>query len=76
MFGISNFTAIINPPESSIFAIGMIEEYPFFIDGNWEMIPVMNITASFDHRFIDGVYGAKILNSVKDLLESPEIMLV
>lgn len=75
MHGIDHFTAIINPPECSIFALGNIVARPVWEAGAWKSAPVMEVTASYDHRVIDGSYGARILKSIKGLLESPALML-
>ncbi len=75
MHGIDHFTAIINPPECSIFALGNIVARPVWEAGVWKSVPMMEVTASYDHRVIDGSYGARILKSIKGLLESPALML-
>ncbi len=78
MYEVSQFTAIINPPESCIFAIGKIETAPTWdeIGELWKPVPMMMITASFDHRLIDGAYGAQILKNIKALIEHPALMLL
>ena len=76
MFGIDEFTAIINPPEAAILAIGRIEEKPVVIDGAMEIQPRMRVTMSCDHRVIDGATGARFLQTVRELLEEPVMMLV
>lgn len=75
MYDIDQFIAIVNPPESGILAVGSIKVEP---DWNGkEFVPVhkMNITGSFDHRIIDGAYGAQFLQEVKLLVENPTLML-
>lgn len=75
MYDIDQFVAIVNPPESCILAVGSIKVEP---DWNGkEFVPVhkMNITGSFDHRIIDGAYGAQFLQEVKLLVENPSLML-
>lgn len=75
MYDIDRFVAIVNPPESCILAVGSIKVEP---DWNGkEFVPVhkMNITGSFDHRIIDGAYGAQFLQEVKLLVENPTLML-
>ncbi len=75
MFEIDNFSAIVNPPQSAILAIGRIKQKPVIIDGNIGIRSMMQVTASFDHRCIDGALGAKFLQKVKGYLEDPkEIM--
>ncbi len=75
MFEIDNFSAIINPPQSAILAVGRIKQKPVIIDGNIGIRSMMQVTCSFDHRCIDGALGAKFLQKVKEYLEDPkEIM--
>ena len=76
MFGIDCFTAIINQPESCILAVGQIAEKPVSRDGQITSRQMMTITASFDHRLIDGAVGASFLKEMKLLLENPELLLV
>jgi pyruvate dehydrogenase E2 component (dihydrolipoamide acetyltransferase) len=75
MFGIDQFTAIINPPEVGILAIGGIEEKPIVVDGELEVRRRLRVTMSCDHRVIDGAVGAKFLQTLRRLLENP-LMLV
>ncbi|BAH37790.1 MAG TPA: pyruvate dehydrogenase complex dihydrolipoamide acetyltransferase [Gemmatimonas aurantiaca] len=74
MFGIDQFTAIINPPEAAILAVGSTETKPIW-DGN-AFVPRqrMRVTMSCDHRIIDGAVGARFLQTFKQLLESPLLM--
>ncbi|HEY3745702.1 MAG TPA: dihydrolipoamide acetyltransferase family protein [Gemmatimonadaceae bacterium] len=71
MFGIDQFTAIINPPEAGIIAIGGVEEKPVVIDGQLEIRQRMRVTMSCDHRVIDGATGAKFLQTLKGFVENP-----
>jgi pyruvate dehydrogenase E2 component (dihydrolipoamide acetyltransferase) len=71
MFGIVEFTAIINPPEAGILAIGGVEEKPVVIDGTLEVRQRLRVTMSCDHRVIDGATGAKFLQTVKRYFENP-----
>jgi len=71
MFGIDQFTAIINPPEAGILAIGGVEEKPVVIDGQLEVRQRMRVTMSCDHRAVDGATGAKFLQTVKRYIENP-----
>ncbi len=75
MYAIDHFTAIINPPESCILAIGQIQERPVFEEGQWKAVPVAAITATFDHRIIDGAYGAAFLTDLKTVIENPSLAL-
>lgn len=76
MFGISEFTAIINPPNACILAIGGIRDVPVVRNG--EVVPgqVMTVTLSCDHRVVDGATGAAFLGDVKAMLERPTLMLL
>jgi pyruvate dehydrogenase E2 component (dihydrolipoamide acetyltransferase) len=71
MFGIDHFTAIINPPEAGILAIGGIEQRPVVADGDVVVRRRLRVTMSCDHRVIDGATGAKFLQTLRRLLELP-----
>jgi pyruvate dehydrogenase E2 component (dihydrolipoamide acetyltransferase) len=71
MFGIDQFTAIINPPEAGILAIGGVEEKPVVVNGALEVRQRMRVTMSCDHRAIDGATGAKFLQTVRQYIENP-----
>ena len=71
MFGIEEFTAIINPPDSVILAVGSIREVPVVEDGQIKVGRRMKLTLSCDHRVVDGAVGSRFLNTVKELLEEP-----
>ncbi|HST08159.1 MAG TPA: dihydrolipoamide acetyltransferase family protein [Gemmatimonadaceae bacterium] len=71
MFGIDQFTAIINPPETGILAIGGVEEKPVVVEGQLEVRQRMRVTMSCDHRAIDGATGAKFLQTVRRYIENP-----
>jgi len=75
MFGIDQFTAIINPPEAGILAIGGVEDKPVVIDGAVVVRKRLRVTMSCDHRVIDGATGAKFLQTLRRLIENP-LMLV
>jgi len=76
MFGIDNFDAIINPPHSAILAVGAGVKKPIVgADGELTVGTIMSSTLSVDHRVIDGVLGANLLNAIKDNLENPMTML-
>jgi pyruvate dehydrogenase E2 component (dihydrolipoamide acetyltransferase) len=74
MYGVDHFTAIVNPPESAIFAIGSIEMKPVWDGSGFKPVEMMTITGSFDHRIIDGAYAARLLNALQTLLEHPVMM--
>ena len=76
MFGIQEFTAIINPPEAGILAVGGIEETPLVVNGEVKVCPRMRITMSCDHRVIDGAQGARFLATLKSMLEEPTAILL
>ena len=75
MLGIDEFTAIINPPEAAILAVGAVEDKPVVIDGAVEVRKRMRVTMSCDHRVIDGALGAQFLQTLRRLIENP-LMLV
>lgn len=76
MFGIEEFTAIINPPDACILAVGGVKETVGIVNGQIAKTNVMKVTLSCDHRVVDGVVGSKFLNTLKELLEEPVKMLV
>jgi pyruvate dehydrogenase E2 component (dihydrolipoamide acetyltransferase) len=75
MFGIKEFTAIINPPEAGILAVGGSAPVPVVRDGEIVIRNIMNVTMSCDHRVVDGATGAKFLQTFKQMLEQPGMML-
>ena len=75
MFGISNFAAVINPPQGMIMAIGAGEKRPYVIDDALQIATIMSATGSFDHRAIDGADGARLMQAFKRLVEAPLGML-
>ena len=76
MFGIEEFTAIINPPDACILAISAIQEVPVVKNGAVVPGNVMKLTLSCDHRVVDGATGAAFLLTVRSLLEEPLRMLI
>ncbi len=76
MFGIHEFTGVINPPEAGILAVGGIEETPVGENGDVVVRPLMKVTMSCDHRVIDGATGARFLQTLKAMLEEPAVALV
>ncbi len=76
MFGIKEFTAIINPPEAAIFAIGAAKPTAVVENGAIVIKNIMSVTMSCDHRVIDGATGAKFLQTFKQMLENPVLMLM
>ncbi len=76
MMGIDEFTAIINPPDSAILAIGGIKETPIVKNGEFASAHIMKVTLSCDHRVADGAVGARFLQTLKSFIENPATMLV
>jgi len=76
MFGIEEFTAIINPPDACILAVGSIIQKAVVKDGELAVGNMMKVTLSCDHRVVDGVTGAKFLQTLKSILEDPIRMIV
>jgi len=75
MFGVANFEAIINPPESAILAVGATVPRPVAADGEIVVRSIMRATLSCDHRACSGADGSKLLQTVKRLLEAPSLLL-
>ena len=76
MFGISHFTAVINPPQSTILAVGASEERAVVRNGKIEAAHIMSATLSCDHRAIDGALGAELIGAFRRLVENPVMMMV
>lgn len=75
MFDIESFTAIINPPESAILAVGKIVDTPVSSQDGIELRPMMNLTLSADHRVVDGATAARFLADLKATLENPYLLI-
>jgi pyruvate dehydrogenase E2 component (dihydrolipoamide acetyltransferase) len=76
MYGIKDFTAVINPPHATILAVGAGEERPIVKNGKIEIAQLMSVTLSCDHRAVDGALGAELLGAFKMLIENPVMMVV
>jgi pyruvate dehydrogenase E2 component (dihydrolipoamide acetyltransferase) len=76
MYGIKDFTAVINPPQSTILAVGSGEERAVVRHGEIEAAQIMSATMSCDHRAVDGALGAQLIGAFKTLIENPVMMLV
>jgi pyruvate dehydrogenase E2 component (dihydrolipoamide acetyltransferase) len=76
MFGIEEFTAIVNPPDACILAVGGIKQTPIVKDGEMVIGNIMKVTLSCDHRVVDGAVGSAFLKSLKGFLEDPVTILV
>jgi pyruvate dehydrogenase E2 component (dihydrolipoamide acetyltransferase) len=71
MMGIEEFSAVINPPEGAILAVGAVVEKPVLVNGRVRAGHRMRMTLSCDHRAMDGAQGAKFLQTLKNILENP-----
>jgi pyruvate dehydrogenase E2 component (dihydrolipoamide acetyltransferase) len=76
MYGIKDFTAVINPPHATILAVGTSEERAVVRDGNIVAAHIMSVTLSCDHRAVDGALGAELIGAFKMLIENPVMMMV
>ena len=74
-FGIAEFTAVINPPEAAILAIGAVAPQAVVRDGEIVARQIMRVTMSCDHRVVDGATGAKFLQTLKKILENPLLLM-
>jgi len=74
MFGIDQFTAIINPPEAGILAVGAVESKPAVVNGTIAIRQHLRVTMSCDHRVIDGATGAQFLKTLRQLIENPLLL--
>jgi pyruvate dehydrogenase E2 component (dihydrolipoamide acetyltransferase) len=75
MYGVDSFTAIINPPESAILAVGRTLDTPVGRDGQVVLRPMATFSLSSDHRIVDGVTAARFMSDLRDALENPEILI-
>ncbi len=76
MYGIKDFTAVINPPQSTILAVGTGEERAVVRNGQLAVATIMSVTLSCDHRAVDGALGAELISAFKRLIENPVMMVV
>ena len=77
MFGVREFTAVINPPQSAILAVGAGRKVPVVLDnGEMGVAEVMTLTLSCDHRVIDGALGARFLGALRERIEDPFTLLL
>jgi len=76
MYGIDNFTAIVNPPQSCILAVSRSIEKPVVEHGQIKIAHMMNVTLSSDHRLVDGAIGAEFLKALRRYIEHPILMLI
>ena len=71
MYGLDSFTAVINPPQAGILALGAVKEYPAVVNGALSARPLMTATLSVDHRVVDGITAARFVEAFKETLENP-----
>ena len=76
MFGIKEFSAVINPPQGCILAVGSGEKRPIVINDEISIATIMTVTLSCDHRVVDGAVGAEFLSEFKNFIENPSLMLL
>jgi pyruvate dehydrogenase E2 component (dihydrolipoamide acetyltransferase) len=76
MYGVSHFTAVINPPQAAILAVGAVSERAIVRNGELSTAPMMTCTLSVDHRVSDGVAAAEFLQTFKRLAEDPRLLLL
>jgi pyruvate dehydrogenase E2 component (dihydrolipoamide acetyltransferase) len=76
MYGIESFTAVINPPESAILAVGAVAPTPVVVDGQVVVREMMKVTLSSDHRVLDGAVSARFVQEIKQLIEQPMSLLM
>jgi pyruvate dehydrogenase E2 component (dihydrolipoamide acetyltransferase) len=75
MFGTDIFTAIINQPENAILGVGTIKDKPVVVDGQIVIRPMMNLALSYDHRTIDGADAGRFMQTLKQYMEDPMMIL-
>jgi pyruvate dehydrogenase E2 component (dihydrolipoamide acetyltransferase) len=75
MYGVERFTAVLNPPQAGILAVGAIEERAVVVDGDLEIQPRMDLTLTVDHRSVDGATASEFLRTVKSFLDEPGLAL-
>jgi pyruvate dehydrogenase E2 component (dihydrolipoamide acetyltransferase) len=75
MYGVEEFTAIINQPESAILAVGAILDQPAVVHKEVVVRPIMKLTLSYDHRVIDGAKAAQFMKTLRELMEDPILVL-
>ncbi len=73
IFPVSRFTSLLNPPQSSILSLGVIQKRVVYRNGEVVVRSMMNVTGTFDHRIVDGAYGASFLADLKEVLENPAL---
>jgi pyruvate dehydrogenase E2 component (dihydrolipoamide acetyltransferase) len=74
MYGVEDFTAIINPPEAAILAVAKMMDTAVAVDGELVIRPIIHFTVGADHRINDGVRAARFLDDLKETLENPYLL--
>ena len=75
MYGVEQFVAVLNPPQVAILAVGATEEKPVVRDGDLEILPLMTLTLTCDHRALDGAVASEVLGTLRAYLEEPALAL-
>ena len=75
MYDVDEFTAVVNPPESAILAVGKIDRVPVVEDDAVVIRPIMVLSLSYDHRVIDGAPAAQFLQRIKQLMQNPYLLI-
>jgi pyruvate dehydrogenase E2 component (dihydrolipoamide acetyltransferase) len=75
MFGVEQFTAVLNPPQVAILAVGAVKDEAVVRDGDLDVAPIVNLVLTCDHRAIDGADGAMFLQTLVALIEQPTLAL-
>ena len=75
MFDVDSFTAVINPPEAGILAVGKIAKTPVVVNDEIVIRPIMTLSLTYDHRVVDGAPAAQFLKRIKELLQAPALLL-
>jgi pyruvate dehydrogenase E2 component (dihydrolipoamide acetyltransferase) len=75
MFGVETFTAVLNPPQVAILAVGAVKDEAVVTDGELRVAPIVRLTLTCDHRAIDGADGAEFLQTLVALIEQPTLAL-
>ena len=76
MYGIEQFVAVLNPPQTAILAVGAVKETPVVVDGGLDVAPLVHLMLTCDHRAIDGAVGATFLKALRQILEHPTQILL
>ena len=75
MFGVEQFTAVLNPPQVAILAVGSVKDEPVVVEGEVDVAPIVRMMLTCDHRAIDGADGAPFLQTLVALVEQPALAL-